>query len=777
MNDAILTVRDSSPPRIVIDRIAIGDNCSLDGRIIGDFKELRDLSAECGAEVEPKISFPSEDSDTAKAYAHTLRQTKQIAFSVHLDGSADDFYGLEFRGDWGEGIKPITEVSWRGVRAAVGKDFRVPNLTGHFLAHRSLKTDTHDLYFEAHPTRDSVASTSGPGLIAFYHSDPVTGEPVCGKTDDSIPLFAGHNWPRIPFAMPSATEGWEPYVERQIRMAKHHGLRGFCFWVENLNSPLLALAVLRDHPEWEFAHMVAMDLTSISSSIKIEELAHYLVNVLNSDDYLHDSGKPLVGIRGDSLLVEALQNSVQVKDQVEIEWLVIDDGTQSGDPVSGKHVLLEPHSTLNSLSREGELADPLDFEKNHLKRLREFHGLAVSYRHLFKNAIPSSYPCVTAGFDNSSDDGEDAVVVYGANPEIYGRWLMRALNEGADGKRPSYVFLNSWNGWHLGTQLEPDIHLGYSLLNETSRVIKTIEDGAFANRLSIPPAKSKLAVILHAHFTGHLDMVLKKFEMISEPFDLFITTQPSLVDFVKAKAPQAFVIAMPNRGRDVYPFLHVGRSLAEVEYEYVLKVHIKKSPHHSDGEAWFLSILDGMLPGPMPVNQALRVLGDGSASFVGPAEHFVPLARLIRGAESETQRMFDALGIQKEISNDLGFFVGTMFWARIDALRPILDLCLSLEDFPAELGQINKTAGHALERTFAIPSQLDKSSGRVHLISSNGVTVAKVEDMLFHYPFQKHTMPVNNWSRQVLIRRLNRKLRSGVVKTRKFLLRIEKRLR
>jgi lipopolysaccharide biosynthesis protein len=48
------------------------------------------------------------------------------------------------------------------------------------------------------------------------------------------------------------------------------------------------------------------------------------------------------------------------------------------------------------------------------------------------------------------------------------------------------------------------------------------------------------------------------------------------------------------------------------------------------------------------------------------------------------------------------FPVGTMFWMRAEALRPFVNLRLTLEDYPSEPVAYDGTILHALERLFGI---------------------------------------------------------------------------
>ncbi len=84
------------------------------------------------------------------------------------------------------------------------------------------------------------------------------------------------------------------------------------------------------------------------------------------------------------------------------------------------------------------------------------------------------YPCVCPGFDNTPRRPErSATVLVGSSPERYGRWLADVLDEfepfGAD---EDLVFVNSWNEWGEGSQLEPCSIWGTAYLQAHLRAVQ-----------------------------------------------------------------------------------------------------------------------------------------------------------------------------------------------------------------------------------------------------------------------------------------------------------------
>jgi hypothetical protein len=51
-----------------------------------------------------------------------------------------------------------------------------------------------------------------------------------------------------------------------------------------------------------------------------------------------------------------------------------------------------------------------------------------------------------------------------------------------------------------------------------------------------------------------------------------------------------------------------------------------------------------------------------------------------------------------------------MFWARLDAIKPILDRKLKVSRFDSEKGQIDATFAHAIERVFCLVPQIEKKN-------------------------------------------------------------------
>ncbi len=166
--------------------------------------------------------------------------------------------------------------------------------------------------------------------------------------------------------------------------------------------------------------------------------------------------------------------------------------------------------------------------------------------------------------------------------------------------------------------------------------------------------------------------------------------------------PQARIVKVENRGRDVAPFMRIFADISS-RYEYVCKIHSKKSTHYSGGTRWRQRLYDELLGSKARVAEIKQAFAaDESLGLVGPAgfaytanDHALPLYQDIL--------VYLASGIGLNLTSFCySFFAGSMFWFRAAALAPLLRLGITQDMFEEEKGQTDATLAHVLERFFPL---------------------------------------------------------------------------
>ena len=170
-----------------------------------------------------------------------------------------------------------------------------------------------------------------------------------------------------------------------------------------------------------------------------------------------------------------------------------------------------------------------------------------------------------------------------------------------------------------------------------------------------------------------------------------------MADSIVAQFPDVRLKVVPNRGRDMWPFVQVLELGVVGDYDAVLKMHTKASVHRIDGDAWRDRLLDSLCPSPEGIGLILELLRrDPAIGMVAPAG--AVLGREFWGSNGP---MVDALAARTGISVDpdrVWFPGGSMFWCRPGPLIRLRDANLTIEDFEHEAVSIDGTTAHALER-------------------------------------------------------------------------------
>ncbi len=255
--------------------------------------------------------------------------------------------------------------------------------------------------------------------------------------------------------------------------------------------------------------------------------------------------------------------------------------------------------------------------------------------------------------------------------------------------------------------------------------------------------KGKFAVVIHLYYVDNWPLFKHKLELLPDgAYDVFITIPEKNEYFGKEilqDFPDARIIKVPNRGRDVLPFIKVAQALQGLDYNTVLKFHSKKSTHRQDGQDWLESMLDQIIPeDPKALGRVLKAVGRQNFGVLGPADVYYPLTiNFPANGKHMTKVMSEVFNrhttelVLQQKRKEYGFFGGTMFWVNLDAIRPLLSY--GVARFEAEAGQIDATFAHALERAFCVVPEVN---GR-DMYSSDGETVIK-------RPYESDNIP--EWS-------------------------------
>ena len=230
-----------------------------------------------------------------------------------------------------------------------------------------------------------------------------------------------------------------------------------------------------------------------------------------------------------------------------------------------------------------------------------------------------------------------------------------------------------------------------------------------------------IAVHLHLHYTDLLPDIIPYLKNIPVPFDLYVTitdqsSQGQVQQMCRKALPQAgvYVVPVENRGRDVKPFYTDLRDKI-LQYEFVCHIHGKKSLFNNGAtKGWLEHLLTHLMGSKETVTSILEKLHDMRTGLIYPPT-FPGLPYWAHNWLSNTGhalRLQSRLGIRQLPRNYFSYPIGNMFWAKVEAIKPLLDLKISPQEYPPENKQTDGEIMHALERMISIVSA---NSGFINL--------------------------------------------------------------
>jgi rhamnosyltransferase len=211
------------------------------------------------------------------------------------------------------------------------------------------------------------------------------------------------------------------------------------------------------------------------------------------------------------------------------------------------------------------------------------------------------------------------------------------------------------------------------------------------------------ALLAHVYYPDLWPEIVQVWHALPAGSPLLVTTPHGTREQIRTLGgdnPLIEIYESENRGRDIAPFLTVLNAGRLDRFDAVLKIHTKKSPHLRQGNLRRRVFYTALSGHPSNVRRILRQFSDPRVGLVGLASFF----RTSNFYWMDNKALVENLcrRMKPEAPVRLGFFEGSIFWIRPQALAPLRMLDLQPRDFDAEAGQLDGTLHHAIERTFAL---------------------------------------------------------------------------
>ena len=620
----------------------------------------------------------------------------------------------------------------------------IPNARKYFATESKLFSQlfsiTQDLGSEYVLHSGRCGDASEIKAIAFYlpqfhpipENDTWWGKGFTEWTNVSkaVPQFVGHDQPRLPDALGFYDLRLPEVQEAQIELAKQHGIHGFCFhyyWFSGrrrlLERPLnqylanskitYPFCICWANENWtrrwdgkEQDVLMQQNYAPEDDLEFIEDLSQYI----KDERYIRIKGRPVILVYRVNLLPDP-KRTIEVwrefcrKNSIGDPYLVAVQSFDISDPRPyGFDAAVEfpPHGLSDKFST---------IEKTQLELINpEFNGTVYDYSDtirlwekganwpdytLFKTVMP--------GWDNQARRPGGGYAFSGTTPFLYRWWLQNVCKmtrnryQSGDEK---FVFINAWNEWAEGAYLEPDRRFGYAYLGATALAIA---DWPEVSDSSVEFERSKTAVICHLYYQDRWPEISEYLKNFQTSFDLYVTVTEDLNPIIAKSIYNNFknvkITKLPNRGRDIGPFIEILRNIAKCGYSSVCKIHSKKSLHRVDGDQWFSGLMNALLGSKRIIQDTTQAfINDPKLGMVGPAQHLLNFKAFTSGMERYEIIFEKRYGIDCRKA-DASFFAGSMFWFRTEAL---IDLALDFyqDDFEKEIGQVDRTLAHFMERIF-----------------------------------------------------------------------------
>ena len=503
-------------------------------------------------------------------------------------------------------------------------------------------------------------------------------------------------------------------VEKQIELAKSHGIYGFAiyyYWFsgktifdESLNliykneKNFYYLLIWKYEPINYEQNKKILKEEKYEKNISeiIKDIKKYLMDSL----YIRINEKPIFGIYNIKAIPNLRENILKIRQKAK-EFEI------------GEIFIISCLYGLNiSKIKEMNIFDgvyklpPKDLIETKIKNTIEkyIYYYSLFYTNIINESNIENFTIFKGSmleYDNSSiNKNREKFGEY--SPELFykiNKLLIKNIKEDCD-KSNRLIFINAWNNYFEGAYLEPDERYGYGSLNALSKSIFDLPFRSWNYNLSNLMNNCLVAIHAHLFYEDIINEIINKTNNMPVKFDLYLTTDKNKkMEFIKnytniySKANNVIISVLENKGRDILPFL-IQIGVVIDKYKYLCHLHSKKTLYVPGlGERWRTYLFNNLLGTSEIISEILSDFeNDEKLGLIFPenyhqiVEHTMYLNPKIK---ERMNYLLEILFHRYKISNKyVEFPAGDMFWARTKAIYQIFKIDLR-HNVPTEKGSKN----------------------------------------------------------------------------------------
>lgn len=338
------------------------------------------------------------------------------------------------------------------------------------------------------------------------------------------PLFEGHYQPRVPLGNNYYDLSDIETLKWQCKIAKEHGIYGFCMYHYWFNGHLLLekpMEMLLAHPEIDIKYCISWANHDWTDAWKASDRAPRILIAHNFDDekdwvnhfnymlpffkdsrYISENNKPYMIIYVPNL-IRKLNKMLDLWERMAIEagfeglTFIYQSASSSFDDSWDRSkfaygIETNPGYANLAFQKKRNLLPRLMKYSREIKRVLgirrsliskgkptevgkidydETWNKILSLRPKYDNMIPSAF----VDWDNTPRHRMNGYLYTGASPEKFGRYFKELIENTKKYYQTDIIFVFAWNEWAEGGYLEPDERFGYGYLEAIRDGVKLVD--------------------------------------------------------------------------------------------------------------------------------------------------------------------------------------------------------------------------------------------------------------------------------------------------------------